>query len=83
MSCRLRMPGVWGKVWGTGAYLTGRRLTHNTGTHHPWQNGDAITPKGSMQPVAGPRPQEGDRHCLRGADACSGGRERPDCRSGL
>lgn len=78
MSCRVRMPGVCGvRFGGSRAHLTVGQLTHHAGTHHPWQEGDAITLKGCEQPVAGPEAQERDRHCLRGAGACRG--ERPSC----
>lgn len=69
--------GLWGEVRGTGAHLAVGRLTHNTGTHHPWQNGDAVAPKSCMQPAAGPGSQEGHGHCLRGAGACRAREETP------
>lgn len=62
--------GPWGEDRGSGAHLTAGRLTHSTGAHRPWQNGGSVAPKGCVQAATGPGPQEGHRHCLRGAGAC-------------
>lgn len=66
MSGRAR--GLWGDVRGNGSHLTAGWFAHNTGTHHPRQN--AVAPEGCVQAATGPGPQEGHRHCLRGAGVC-------------